>query len=361
MLSVTEGGASSSSLTDLLSLSRSGYISKVQNKALNFNPTTQLYTDEAKAVRGRKRNRGDPESRDGARRSAMDKEEGRRKLAIPNRGKRKKAVLDAGAELTWVDCPFRIIGQCEIVLKCCRYDRLKPLHHLHTMYLTNLLNLPSSAAQAPTSASSSAIPGLSDEMLQSKLSKADFTGALLTVASARNPSLSGLSGIVIEETASTFRLLTPESVVKVIPKNGTLFHLSFPAVAPPSSPGHSEEHEDGAYLSTVMPIPPDVMEHYLSTTPRVVVPLLGTNFGFRSGDRAGRKFRPTQGGGGGSGWGEEWVKGEWSDVLDLLKDEISSPGAEQQRGGGKSGKPIKRRRGKARRKDPPAFGALEIS
>jgi ribonuclease P protein subunit POP4 len=108
------------------------------------------------------------------------------------------------------------------------------------------------------------------------------------------------------------------------------------------------------------------MEEYIRTTPRIAIPLLGTNFGFRSGDRAGRKFRPTQGGGGGSGWGEEWVKGEWSELLGTLED-LEEAGVEgNQRKNGKlvsrqSGVPIKRKRNKSRRKDPPAFGALEVS
>lgn len=114
-----------------------------------------------------------------------------------------------------------------------------------------------------------------------------------------------------------------------------------------------------------MPISSDQMESYLSTTPRISVPLLGTNFGFRSGDRAGRKFRPTQGGGGGSGWGEEWVTGEWEHVLGLLE-----PGSDKSGSGistrpkpksGSDGKPVKRKRGKSRRKDPPAYGQLEVS
>ena len=99
----------------------------------------------------------------------------------------------------------------------------------------------------------------------------------------------------------------------------------------------------------------------MNTAPRISVPLLGTNFGFRSGDRAGRKFRPTQGGGGGSGWGETWVKGEWSEVLGLLGEEKVESRVKGGARRGESGVPVKRKRGKSRRKDPPAFGALEVS
>jgi ribonuclease P protein subunit POP4 len=179
---------------------------------------------------------------------------------------------------------------------------------------------------------------------------------------------------VIEETASTFRLVTVESAVKVIPKNGTQLAIVFPSYAPPTptssrtidlNEGSGEGGE--SYQSTIIPISPDVMEDYMRTAPRISVPLIGTNFGFRSGDRAGRKFRPTQGGGGGSGWGEEWIVGEWSETLALLGEEKEERNGKKGNGeGGKrvmleSGVPVKRRRGKSRRKDPPAFGSLEVS
>jgi ribonuclease P protein subunit POP4 len=112
------------------------------------------------------------------------------------------------------------------------------------------------------------------------------------------------------------------------------------------------------------------MEDYLRKTPRISIPLIGTNFGFRSGDRAGRKFRPTQGGGGGSGWGEEYIVGEWSQTLGLLGEEDHGVGttgftkgksSNSKRSEVENGVPIKRKRGKSRRKDPPAFGSLETS
>lgn len=339
----------------------------MQNKAVNFNPGNQTNAvDEAKAVKGRKKHLGDPDTLEAARRTAREKEGSRRKLGVLERKKRKRAAIEAGAELSYV-LPLYMSPRClnhEQMLNDFsydRYDRLKPLHHLHTLYLVNLLNLPRQAE-----AESSGLRSISSaEAVQSKLSKADYTGARLCVTCARNRSLDGIEGIVIEETASTFRLLTPASTVKVVPKNGTQFELSFPAFAPPSPSSVPGEGEDGSYRSTILPIPPDKMEHYIHTTPRLSIPLLGTNFGFRSGDRAGRKFRPTQGGGGGSGWGEEWVKGEWSEIFGMLErgDDRDGDDAKSRKAKGRSQegeKPAKRKRGKARRKDPPAFGSLQV-
>lgn len=94
--------SSSTSVSDLLSLSRTAYTQKVQNKALNFNPASQINSDESKAVKGRKRHLGDPDSLEVARRAAEEKEDGRRKLGIPDRKKRKRAIIDAGVELSYV-------------------------------------------------------------------------------------------------------------------------------------------------------------------------------------------------------------------------------------------------------------------
>lgn len=174
-------------------------------------------------------------------------------------------------------------------------------------------------------------PGLHPESIQTALSKSDFTGSHLLVLSSRNPSLVGIRGIVIEETASTFRLVSPDHTARVIPKNGTQFELSFPAYSPAPAPasasigdtrakgeageaGEEQQRDAGDPGMSIVD-----MEHHLRRSPRISLTLLGTSFGFRSGDRAGRKFRPAQGGGGGSGWGEEWVEGEWSEMFRCLE------------------------------------------
>lgn len=133
-----------------------------------------------------------------------------------------------------------------------------------------------------------------------------------------------------------------DNTVRIVPKAGTQFTLSYPAFAPPAPTAP----EDGE------PTPAVDMERFERVCPRVEVDFLGSNFGYRSGDRAGRKFRPAQGGGGGSGWGEEWVRGEWSTVLDAIGSEEPAPNSENI--GGKK----QRKTGKSRRKDPPSFGRI---
>lgn len=218
-----------------------------------------------------------------------------------------------------------------------RFAALLPLHYLHCRYLAQLLALaPCPAARPiptpakPESHAPSLLPGLSPEGLQSKLVKADLTGAKLRVLAARNPSLAGIVGLVVEETAGSFRLLSVDGRVRVVPKEGAQFALSFPAYAPP------EESED-----TV----PDYAA-FVAQCPAIEVDILGSSFAFRSGDRAGRKFRPAQGWGG-SGWAEEWVQGEWSFLNGLgeAKPYTSSKA---------------RKRGKSRRKDPLVQGSTQV-
>lgn len=144
----------------------------------------------------------------------------------------------------------------------------------------------------------------------------------------------------------------------MIPKSGTLFEIIIPAYAPPDFEAAGELYEGS---SGERPGPID-WEAHKAVCPRLRILLLGTAFGFRSGDRAGRKFRPAQGGGGGSGWGEDWVKGEWADVLGSVeKDlEVRSGLAEGEGTREKVLKKAKRKRNKGRRKDPPSWGRLEV-
>ncbi|RSH90611.1 hypothetical protein EHS25_001216 [Saitozyma podzolica] len=326
-------------------------------------------------VTGKKRNRGDPAARAKAAAEHQAGEERRRELGVS--GERKRRRVAGG-----------VVQRREKI----SYESLLPLHYLHCTYLSQLLHLPPlpvapiqtrpndakanadanarpspvpgaggsspfpSAGQSsrpktaplptptptPTPPALPLPPGLHPESIQTALSKSDFTGSHLLVLSSRNPSLVGIEGIVIEETASTFRLVSPDHTARVIPKNGTQFELSFPAYSPAPAPasigdtgGKGEEGEEqkrdvgdaGDAGDPGMSIVD--MEQHLRLSPRISLTLLGTSFGFRSGDRAGRKFRPAQGGGGGSGWGEEWVEGEWSEVFRGLEETPKAEAAEK--------------------------------
>lgn len=58
---------------------------------------------------------------------------------------------------------------------------------------------------------------------QEKLLKADYHGALMTVKKSKCPSYVGVTGILLQETKNTMRLITKENVLKTIPKSSTIF------------------------------------------------------------------------------------------------------------------------------------------
>ncbi|KAI8969747.1 Rof/RNase P-like protein [Pilobolus umbonatus] len=60
---------------------------------------------------------------------------------------------------------------------------------------------------------------------QQKLIKSDFHGAPMTVIQSKNPSYVGVSGIMIQETLSVFKMITKENKLKSIPKNSCIFKI----------------------------------------------------------------------------------------------------------------------------------------
>ncbi|KAJ6553873.1 Rof/RNase P-like protein [Mycena sp. CBHHK59/15] len=126
---------------------------------------------------------------------------------------------------------------------------LLPLHHLWMGYMSELLNLPQPSSGPPRPPSGAA--------MHPKLLKADFHGSIMTVHQTKNISILGISGIVIHETERTFKVVTKENKLKVLPKHNSIFTS-----------------------------PADVLD-----SPHIRFELHGNQFCFRSADRAGRKFK----------------------------------------------------------------------
>lgn len=94
-----------------------------------------------------------------------------------------------------------------------RFELYLPLHSLWKDYMSDLVNLEKlSAKNMPE--------------FETKLLKADFHGALLTVTKSKCPSLIGLTGLVLLETKNTFKLITTKNQLKTIPKQNTVFSLA---------------------------------------------------------------------------------------------------------------------------------------
>lgn len=67
------------------------------------------------------------------------------------------------------------------------------------------------------------VQGIKTPADQVKLLKADWHGAMLIVAAARNPDLVNVTGIVVQETKNTFRLITERDRIVTVPKIGCIF------------------------------------------------------------------------------------------------------------------------------------------
>ncbi|GAA5993620.1 hypothetical protein JCM10908_000644 [Rhodotorula pacifica] len=170
------------------------------------------------------------------------------------------------------------------------YEAVRPLHELWLGYAAELLALPIRTAASTSSATSrtdgreaasgsssllSTYPGRSDPAernrdaafnvinLQTKLIKAEFVGCMLSVKRAKNPSLVGVGGIVLQETQGTFKIVTPKSQIKILPKLGSVFTLVLPLEPAPKTTDNRELSFD----------------------------LYGDSFAYRPADRVGKKWK----------------------------------------------------------------------
>ncbi|KAJ7726838.1 Rof/RNase P-like protein [Mycena maculata] len=151
-----------------------------------------------------------------------------------------------------------------------------PLHHLWLGYMSELLNLPQLGG-APRALSGAAI--------HPKLLKADFHGSIIRVHQTKNTAILGISGIVIHETEGTFKVVTKENKLKVLPKQNSVFTFAIPV--------HSTlpaTHD----VNSPLPIPSLEVNKELKTVldgAHALLELHGNQFCFRAADRAGRKFK----------------------------------------------------------------------
>ncbi|XP_043101523.1 ribonuclease P protein subunit p29 [Puntigrus tetrazona] len=92
-----------------------------------------------------------------------------------------------------------------------KYELFLPLHELWKQYIADLCN--------------GLKPGSNPQMIQQKLLKADFHGAVLTVVRSKCPSYVGLTGILVQELKHVFKIITKEDKLKVIPKRNSVFSV----------------------------------------------------------------------------------------------------------------------------------------
>lgn len=91
-----------------------------------------------------------------------------------------------------------------------KYDLFLGLHQLWCQYIENLLEGTAEKSNA----------------MLDMLIRADLHGCILRVVRSKCPAYVGLSGIIVQETEQTFRMISKQNSMKVIPKAGSVFEFS---------------------------------------------------------------------------------------------------------------------------------------
>lgn len=159
-----------------------------------------------------------------------------------------------------------------------KYENFVPLHQLWLGYMSELLEIrlktegdEGTGNLVPESVTPAdkfkGIPSVLS--IQSKLLKADYHGAQMTVKQAKNPSLVGLEGIMIQESEQTFKIIDSKNRIKLIPKLHCVFQISLPLLvddAPDPDQSESKNHS-------------------------LVFNIFGNQFAFRPTERINKKFK----------------------------------------------------------------------
>lgn len=101
---------------------------------------------------------------------------------------------------------------------------------------------------------------LSGDALDQRILKADYHGCFLTVEASTCPSYIGQSGLLIQETTETMRIITTSNHLITIPKHHTIFIFKY--------------HMD-----------PTIQTQYIQ------IRLFGNQLAYRSSERSVRKFK----------------------------------------------------------------------
>ncbi|XP_014483380.1 PREDICTED: ribonuclease P protein subunit p29 [Dinoponera quadriceps] len=100
-----------------------------------------------------------------------------------------------------------------------KYSDVLPLNQLWLKYMKEMLgNKPFTSIPK-----NSTDPNW--ENINQQLVKADFHGAKISIIRSRCPSLTGLKGIVIQDTKNTFRICGTDNVIRTIPKDIVTIHI----------------------------------------------------------------------------------------------------------------------------------------
>ncbi|XP_024947311.1 ribonuclease P protein subunit p29 isoform X1 [Cephus cinctus] len=100
-----------------------------------------------------------------------------------------------------------------------KYVDMVPLNKMWLDYMKHMLDVKNFAALPDNP-----IDVHWDNVSQ-KLLKADFHGAIITISRSKCPSLVGITGIIIQDTKGTFRVLGKDNIIRTIPKEVVVFDI----------------------------------------------------------------------------------------------------------------------------------------
>ncbi|MCL7027185.1 hypothetical protein MKW94_016996 [Papaver nudicaule] len=98
-------------------------------------------------------------------------------------------------------------GSFDLPKECHNFDYFKPMHEMWKDYITQVLK------------------NVGTNQLSQCIMAADLHGAILQVSSCKINSYTGVSGIMIRETAETFGIITQDNKLRVVPKKPSVFIL----------------------------------------------------------------------------------------------------------------------------------------
>jgi ribonuclease P protein subunit POP4 len=101
----------------------------------------------------------------------------------------------------------------DIEPSCQKYELYLDLNSLWVGYMRKLTNIKNLKLKSPGSY----------DNLHQQLLKADYHGCVMSVCQSKCPSYVGTTGIVVQETRNTFKLITKDDRLKVIPKANSVF------------------------------------------------------------------------------------------------------------------------------------------
>jgi len=148
-----------------------------------------------------------------------------------------------------------------------KFEIYEPLHRMWIGYIQEVLGLREEGGMVSTADAA-------------KLCSADFHGAEVEVVRSRCVSRVGVKGIVLKDSKFVFEVVTKKDVVKVLPKEHTIFRFTVPFPGKTVN-GIEEGREEEQNANGEQKRPKDL-----------VFELHGDQFQHRAADRANKKFKP---------------------------------------------------------------------